>query len=676
MALFLGLPPLCSLPPEILDNIAFHLSCPHLVGIPVSLTPLLQSCRSIYSKLSSSTALHPRIFKYKFSFSAISRRSFSPRSSDYLFQLQLYTRVLQDVRIRAQNGNVGDPEPESEDMSIEDLMWALWMMCLEDDGCNRIQMDSVGAYRWVEQYVRQRLHLGSENTNGWPIDNAVNACALHVLWYLTTKDRLLAESVESRDDLAHLLLPLVSAPFRYASAFSPPNHFHLPLEPSKHDDVQDNVNSIPTHGPYPIYLSAVNRTWRHYLYSRRVPLTVPLITEAAKLLYSARRELFRMPVVHEFPRDRAEWVERFKASFRAEHGRDPYFWEIQRESGPTQDDFLEMNEGLLGGEAVPCLPEPQNRKTWGKGGGTALTPLPTVVTDDTDDTRILEIDESGASSRNWDKDWARLRSCLDCFGDEESSGSSLPHSNCTQSRGVYTLGEMSGLWFGKLYFTSENHFEALLNTADRPLEFAEANVGSVPVYMRLREHVSDDPKNVVEAGEMGCGWFPEGTDYTVADDGVEVTVPESADSREQKRYWYRTHQPGPDVDVESCGICDREDDADHEIGSEEEEDDDDLLLPTRPQSHGTQDVVLTGSTDERHGKAWYHYTFHGRVRSWDGCVGLLRVPRDPTKGRLLFYGHLVGGGKTFVGNWRVASHDPNIPAYEGAFIMGKKEEFQ
>ncbi|EEB90417.1 hypothetical protein MPER_11380 [Moniliophthora perniciosa FA553] len=180
---------------------------------------------------------------------------------------------------------------------------------------------------------------------------------------------------------------------------------------------------------------------------------------------------------------------------------------------------------------------------------------------------------------------------------------------------------MSGLWFGKLYFTSENHFEALLNATDRPLEYAETNIGffSIPVYMRLKEHVSDDPQNIVEGGEMGCGWFPEGMDYTVGDDGLEVTVPKSAGSREeQKRYWYRTYQPGSDVDVESCGICDREDDADHEIGSEEEEDDDDLPLPTRSQSHGTQDVVLTGSTDERHGKAWNHYTFHGRVRSWDG----------------------------------------------------------
>ncbi|KAK7030845.1 hypothetical protein VNI00_013953 [Paramarasmius palmivorus] len=649
MPLFFSPPSLCSLPLEILDNIAFFVACPTLQGPPVSLTPLLLSCKTLHESLGNSAALYTKIFKYKFSFSAISRRSFSPRGSDYLFQLQLYTRVLKDVTKRAKTGNVGDPAPNSEDHSVEDLMWILWAMCLEDDGCNRIQMNSAGVYHWVEAYVRQKLYAGSEKNNGWPIDNAVNACSLHVLWYLTTKERLLAESPQARDHFAHLLLPFVTVPYRYASSFAPPGHFELPLSAVAYDEAQDNVFSIPSHGPYPIYLSGVHRTWRQYFYSRRVPLTIPLITDAAKLLFSARRELFKLSrsVINDFPVTR--------------HG-----------VGPTQSDFMELNEGLLGGEAQPLEPESPNQRRWGKGGGTALTQLPTFLPDGSG------IDESGCASRHWDKDWTRLRSCLDCSGDEDLE---------IDNRGVYTPGDMSGLWVGRLYITSENHFEALLSTADRPMEFTEISHGiySTPVYMRLAEHVSTDPQNVVEAGEMGNGWFPNGMDYTVGNDGVEVTVPKvlSDGSRDIKRHFYRTFrsQPRREDDVECCGgggacACDREG-GDHDEEDVEDDQDQDLPLPTRPQCRGScniQDVLLTGSTDERHGKAWNHYTFHGRVRSWDGCVGLARVPRDPTNGRLFFYGHLVGGGKNFVGNWRFAGSDPNMPAYEGALCMGKREE--
>lgn len=31
-------------------------------------------------------------------------------------------------------------------------------------------------------------------------------------------------------------------------------------------------------------------------------------------------------------------------------------------------------------------------------------------------------------------------------------------------------------------------------------------------------------------------------------------------------------------------------------------------------------------TDLRHGQAWNHFTFYGRVRCWDGLIAILRVP--------------------------------------------------
>ncbi|PBK58234.1 hypothetical protein ARMSODRAFT_967903, partial [Armillaria solidipes] len=62
-----------------------------------------------------------------------------------------------------------------------------------------------------------------------------------------------------------------------------------------------------------------------------------------------------------------------------------------------------------------------------------------------------------------------------------------------------------------------------------------------------------------------------------------------------------------------------------------------------PPCTGVQDVIVTGSTDDRHGQAWNDYSYYGRVRHWDGMIGILRVPRDRTLGNWFFYGYIVGG---------------------------------
>lgn len=87
---------------------------------------------------------------------------------------------------------------------------------------------------------------------------------------------------------------------------------------------------------------------------------------------------------------------------------------------------------------------------------------------------------------------------------------------------------------------------------------------------------------------------------------------------------------------------------------------------------GVEDVLLTGEVDEKHAQAWNKYTFYGRVRPWDGLVGILRSAGNPIN-HLFFYGYLVGG-ETLVGNWRLASTDPFVPTWESAFVLSKREE--
>ncbi|KAF8954211.1 hypothetical protein BDZ97DRAFT_1866553 [Flammula alnicola] len=70
------------------------------------------------------------------------------------------------------------------------------------------------------------------------------------------------------------------------------------------------------------------------------------------------------------------------------------------------------------------------------------------------------------------------------------------------------------------------------------------------------------------------------------------------------------------------------------------------------------------------GLAWgQRYTTYGRVRGWDGLVGLLRVGRAPVN-YIFIFGYVVGE-RTFVGEWRVAASDPLRPTWGSAFVMSR-----
>ncbi|KAF7784923.1 hypothetical protein Agabi119p4_1088 [Agaricus bisporus var. burnettii] len=89
--------------------------------------------------------------------------------------------------------------------------------------------------------------------------------------------------------------------------------------------------------------------------------------------------------------------------------------------------------------------------------------------------------------------------------------------------------------------------------------------------------------------------------------------------------------------------------------------------------NGIKDIIFSGSTDKKHAQAWNQFTFYGRLRPWDGLIGILRRAYWPTQSLLFFYGYLVGGER-FVGNWRFAAVDPRSPTWESAFVMSRREE--
>lgn len=257
---------------------------------------------------------------------------------------------------------------------------------------------------------------------------------------------------------------------------------------------------------------------------------------------------------------------------------------------------------------------------------------------------------SPASAR-WDPDYARSLLC--------TPGSIPRHVGVK----VYQPGTMNGLWHGRMLIPSEPALLSLL--ADpayptpanprivahawgppAPLVFSEAGLDltTVPLYMRVQEAYSPcaAPSNDITTtiapgmtgtGGMRSGWFRRGD--KVVDDGSSVAVGE--------RHVYQK-------DYEALWSA-------HGLST---------------SSVSPLDIVLTGTTDTAHGAAWNHFAYRGRVRLFDGLVGILRESRDRRLGDLFFYGYVVGG-RNLVGNWRVAFAEGALPAWEGAFSMSRRE---
>ncbi|KAJ3904439.1 hypothetical protein F5879DRAFT_801637 [Lentinula edodes] len=662
---------LFSLPTEILEHIAFYYACPRVLGPPVPLTALLLLCKAVSYKLSAARHLYARVFKYKFSFSAIRRRGFEPKAGEWSWQLRWWSEVLRGVRSRRRR--LGS-EPymdifDAEEAGVQETMYALWIMCLEDDGCNRVQMQLAGVYEWVEGYIRTEMYKTLDK--GWPLANAGNSCAMWVFWYLSSKARLMDESTEQRESLIDLILPFLAVPFRYPSSFAPANHFRLPLRSSVPSS-SSTPFSIPTpHGPFPIYLHPNRHTWLTPHFDRWTPLCTPLAADAAKLVYFSRRETMLFSVLDLLPRNREEHRARIRARLAAQgNGEiDEFQVETVLQSElprPTQEDFEELNAGLLGGDMVPSSP-----------------------------------------FSKVDNDMQRNHTMLTGY---------------PQKGAVFTPGSLNGLWTGRMIVSTLRYFvHNILSNHSQPasylIVFGYANSNyyedpgrdTSPSHDTVPRSTSINPDDAFDQG-IKDSWFPPNTTLSTKGDRVIASVPSSGPTNGgEYEYVASQRKPGTFHDRETCTGCiarerallvarteaqalididpehpaDASSDGSSDEDLSEEEPAEDLppYVPsakTIPPCNGIRDVLITGSTDPRHAAAWGKWVWRGRVRKWDGLVGLVRSPSGSSSGnggggKIFFYGTLLGG-RNLVGTWRLAHEDPRMPAYEGAFTLGRKDE--
>jgi hypothetical protein len=204
------------LPQELLDEVAFHVACgdSHSGGVSASLSPiasllpLLQCSREFHRKLSKSDPLFARIFRHEFSYAAVERRAFTPTARNYAEQLRVYTRVLAAIK---QRRTFDDPLGDW-DVDVDEILHSVLFMLLDDDGKNRSHLDRVNAYEWVKGIVVQLVR--DRTVNGYPEECATTAFATEVLWLMTTRERLDAESEGESAYMTHVMLPFVTLSFR------------------------------------------------------------------------------------------------------------------------------------------------------------------------------------------------------------------------------------------------------------------------------------------------------------------------------------------------------------------------------------------------------------------------------------------------------------------------------
>ncbi|EIN14315.1 hypothetical protein PUNSTDRAFT_140632 [Punctularia strigosozonata HHB-11173 SS5] len=620
-------------PLEILENIAVHIVFDDPHGHPAGLVPLLCTCKAVYGLLSYSTnnTLCARVFKGMFDFRAARRRvgRITHMSSNLAAQLKLQCETLRRIRAR----DLSSP-------SLVDDFWVAFVMMSENDGRNRIQLEKAGLPELLEIWVRQGLWERNRRDE-WPADDAVRSLGLWLLWFMTDEAKLSVESPQRRAEIMSAVRPYVLLPCRYPAFLVPDNHFNVPLDWDDETGPERPPHSmISGHGPWPVYRDPETTGTMIWHYGRQLHVVTPLITLAAELVFFSRREVDPIGIPPNIPRNRAEAVAL---------GR--------QEPSPTLEDIIEFRN-----KHTVILP----RATWNWEESLTAEELAAE-----NECRLGQNLKSLSSK--WDDDWARWTCCWNAW-----EGQMLKSP-------VFTPGSLRGLWQGRMLYPAEMQYRSLIVSPHVPQGFGEMSpfVTNAPLYMRLREHHCISPAQTAALGGDGQGfddgvlngWLPNGVRLREYDDKLFIHDPDSDSpaiydtydpdkpsshkpetcARCQQRLHALTQESRERVTEELAVASESPDGNDFdldELFSDLEEEDFRGTDFVDDRCRGIQDFVITGETDDRHGRAWGHYVMYGRIRHWDGMICIVRQPRDPRLGRLIFRGYLVGG-QNFVGFWRL-----------------------
>ncbi|KAG1724859.1 hypothetical protein EDB19DRAFT_292975 [Suillus lakei] len=674
---------LCKLPTEILEDIVLELISHESTS---TIIPLLQTCKQINHILAfpENSHLYSRIFRSRFDSAASVRRlgSRTHHSRHLAHQLVWYSSALKCIR----RANVYDH-------GVLDAFWASFALMSENDGKNRQHLEAAGLPDFVDEFVRKRLYENNVDTHGWPNESPINCLALWLLWFTSTEERLKAETTARRNEIIRLVLPFVIVPFRYPSAHAPHNHFAMPLSDNSDGHLRQSI--LPAHGAFPLYRSGIART-THFYDRTDLEIGIPLASTAAKLIFFSRRQVTPIGVPIHLPLNR-------------QHAIQLGFGD---QIGPTQEDVHELNQHNV------------------------VKHLPATAWDDADDNSL-------SPSSQLDDDWYRLTDCIYPMEKSSLKNAHYTYGSATglwQGRILVPNDNAFATILQHVQMPEEfTEQQLFLNAAplfmrlreyhcvdpQDPVPTGGANDGFddgisnawIPRGVNVTEDVHEgklkfqhhdrtytyeayrpgSTNSHDEATCRGCQFrgtcdvvyrehddqfLAERSQGVVEDDAdVDVDVDFEDDGQFLQDASAQYDSVIDDVFRQSDEVMDEDADLDADVDlafvSDDDSDEEEYCVTRK--CNGVLDIALVGETDFKHGQAWNHYRFYGRVREWDGLVALVRIPAHPHPttqglGIWVFSGYIVGG-KNFVGTWRALGDvDPVAPTLESSFAMTRREE--
>lgn len=63
----------------------------------------------------------------------------------------------------------------------------IYVMLLEDDGCNWEQVLWAGLSAFIPTFMRERLLEGASDNHGWPLENELNTLAVALFWLISSR---------------------------------------------------------------------------------------------------------------------------------------------------------------------------------------------------------------------------------------------------------------------------------------------------------------------------------------------------------------------------------------------------------------------------------------------------------------------------------------------------------
>lgn len=662
---------LCKLPTEIFENIVLE-----LVSNDGLLVPLLQTCKQINNILSfqQNCHLYSRIFRYRFDSAASARRlgTRTHHSRHLAHQLAWYTSALKCIR-----------RADVYDNGVLDAFWASFALMSENDGKNRHHLEAAGLPDFVDEFIRKRLYEDCVNTNGWPNESPINCLALWLLWFTSTEERLKAESTTRRNEIIRLVLPFVIVPFRYPSAYAPHNHFTMPLTDNSHGHLRQSI--IPAHGAFPLYRAGQAHT-THFYDRADLEIGIPLASTAAKLIFFSRRQVTPIGIPIHLPLTR-------------QHAIQLGFGD---QIGPTQEDVHELNQHKVV-KHVPRdsdfdtpTPSSQLDDDWyrltdciypmeksslknthytygsatGLWQGRILVPTENAFASILQHVQMPEEFTEQQLSLNAYPLFMRLREyhCVDPQDPVPTGGADDGFDDCISNawipKGVQVHEDA---YEGKLRlqhhdrtYTYEAYRPSSANSHDEATCRGCQYRGTCNIvyrehddqFLAERSSQSDEGDADIDVGEDDGQFLQDAARYDSVIDDV-----------------FR-QKDNEDMDEDSA--------TDLAFASDDEGDEGEYCVERK--CNGVLDIALVGETDFKHGQAWNHYKFYGRVREWDGLVALVRIPAHQAPhpalglGLWVFSGYIVGG-QNFVGTWRALGDvDPVAPTLESSFAMTRREE--